>query len=159
MFWIIAFIIIVGMIVEGANSKYKDLKKDRHEDQKKQENLKRILKEINGLTNDSSKTKSNKEPIKLAVAENNELNEPGINPANPVNPVNSAIAVSTARKPSYEPELDQKPSSDLVKEFERWGIRSLWHMTHIQNIPSIVGAGLLPHEAPRLVTFPPNSTP
>ena len=45
--------------------------------------------------------------------------------------------------------------SPLVKGFKEFGVTSLWHMTHIRNVPSIMQYGLLAHRSPKLQLLKP----
>lgn len=45
--------------------------------------------------------------------------------------------------------------SPLVKGFKEFGVTSLWHMTHIRNVPNIMQYGLLAHRSPKLQLLKP----
>ena len=147
MFWFIVFIVVVGFIVDFYSPKKKSerassatssgsLNRENSESSAKlAENLRRMRELPDG--DDSDGVKTEKKPPPKANAASDSIN------------------ADVARKPKVEPEISPKAPSVLAREFESWGIESLWHMTHIRNVPSIRRSGLLSHQSPKLTMINP----
>lgn len=41
--------------------------------------------------------------------------------------------------------VSERPNNYLIAEFKRNGVNSLWHMTHVDNVQSIINSGILSH--------------
>lgn len=162
MFWIVLFIIVVGLIIEGAkpsgrNEKTKSSEGKQapqsvssdHIKKKTAEKLKVVQERQEFLENRKEAQKIERLNSDLGIEEwksdtdKDEMLTLGIK-----NSDNTFENKSTKLK--TELKVAQKPPSPLVLEFEHWGINSLWHMTHIRNVHSIVQTGLLQHSSLRL---------
>lgn len=61
--------------------------------------------------------------------------------------------ISAPTSPLSTPIFIHKPDSQIVKAFKHNGVSSLWHMTHISNLHSIIETGILNHSDAHQHTF------
>jgi hypothetical protein len=142
MFWFIVFIVVVGLIVEGLSVKkkneksggptYSQLLSEREQDA-----------EIARLSLLAEELLASDE----VIAE--------IKPLAKESLPSGATDVNAVKEPKAESVISPRAPSVLAHELEDWGVKSLWHMTHIRNVPSIKRTGLLSHQSPKLKMLSP----
>lgn len=142
MFWFIAFIIVVGLIIEGVSPKNKDKTPNNSKSnsplgRESQESL-----EYDKARQLRKEKERRAERARIAKPEKKATNEP----------LSKEVLTSSSinRPVLFEPKVNDQPPSILALELEKWGIKSLWHMTHIRNVPSIKRLGLFSHQSPKL---------
>lgn len=161
MFWVIVFIIVVGLIIEGGKprSREREPRRESLDRGAKDKELQRILnrarerkirEEARQL---SEKREAERLDRLLAKLESESPNQEQVK-AGTERATQNRLSVeaegSAAKNIDDEAHVVSAAPSLLAKEFERWGIKSLWHMTHIRNVPSIMRNGLLAHQSPKL---------
>jgi hypothetical protein len=147
-FWFIAFIIVVGLIVEGVSPKQRD-KTPRNPTSNS--SYRREYREL--LENKKARELKKQEEAKALVQARAPKSDKKATQQPPSDEVLKSYSIN--RPFRREPEVSDQTSSPLAHELEKWGIKSLWHMTHIRNIPSIKRSGLLSHKSPKLKALNP----
>jgi hypothetical protein len=146
MFWFIVFIIVVGLIIEKASPKNRDKRpgKTTSKPTPSRENQE-------SLANERERQRRKQERVEVrARLARLDQETPRKSPSDLV-----SKSYNVTKELQIEPEVSQQPPSILALELEKWGIKSLWHMTHIRNVPSIKRSGLLSHQSPKLKALSP----
>lgn len=164
MFWIIVFIIVVGLIIEGGKPKARNRGTSEGASSKPSQNQR-----FEDIVNKSfdNKIKAQEKKVRRQAREETAktdrlLAELGVEPWEPENGtkadekseaatkrISTVASTRSSENANYRPEL----SSSLARDFQRWGVSSLWHMTHIQNVQNIVKHGLFSHQSPQLLAL------
>lgn len=63
---------------------------------------------------------------------------------------NNAVDRHVKTQPFPPVTAGKENTSDLARGLMGFGVNSLWHMTHINNVRSIINQGLFSHDSPRL---------
>ena len=162
MVWVIVFIIVVGLIIEGGkpSSRERQPRRESPDRGAKDKELQEILnrareRKIREKARRQVAEKREAERVDRLFAElenlpqNQEQAKADLEWDSQVS-LSAESAGSAATNIDGEAHVVSAAPSLLAKEFERWGINSLWHMTHIRNVPSIMRNGLLAHQSPKL---------